>query len=97
MKGDYVLKALTQSTVTHGLCADDQLRFLSDDNSLLSSTNCQSIKCGLDSSYVGIYNHLLYVVYKFYIKLNNPFRLECDDYHVNSGFQQAGSWSFYVR
>ena len=100
MKGDYVLKALTQSTVTHGLCGDGQLRFLSDDNSVLSLADCQSINCGWVQSAVGIYDHLLYFEngdLMSFVHVNNADRMECDDRIFNSGFEQAGSWTFYVR
>ena len=99
MKGDYIVKALTQSIATHELCGDGQLRFLSDDNSRISLFSCTLIHCGFSSSYVGIYNHLLFSSGPPYshVQFREASRMECDDKGSENGFKSAGSWNYYVR
>ena len=100
MKGDYLMKALMQSTTTNtGLCGDGEMRFLSDDNSVTRSSGCSRFGCGLNQEEVGLYDHLIWdhEAHKFAYQLRSD-RFECDDnINTQAGSTQAGNWQYYVR
>ena len=94
MKGEYLKKTLFQSAHTVGICGHDAIRFLPDDNSVTRSVACNNLKSGY-GGLPNIYNHLLYSP-DIMISLIKD-RFECDDVYSQSGFQQAGTWQFYIR
>ena len=60
LKGEYLLKALTQFAPKHGFCGQNEIRFLSEDTSTLSTTDCTRLRTGLTADHFGVYDHLLY-------------------------------------
>ena len=97
MRGDFLMKMLTQSTPKNGLCGENEVRFLPDDTSALSTGNCAHLRSGYNTAHVGVYNHLLWVYYGPHLHLYLSTRMECDDRDNDSGFKINGSWTYYVR
>ena len=97
LKGEYLMKMLTQSTPKHGLCGDNEVRFLPDDTSIISSQDCANVWSGYDTNHVGLYDHLLLVYGTRHIHLHSKTRFECDDHVYNSDFTLNGSWTYFVR
>ena len=92
LKAEYLIKMLPK----HGLCGDNEIRFLLDDTSYLSSVNCAQMKTGYNVNSFGLYNHILYM-YHAHVNLHVKSRFECDDYIQQSGFTLNGSWIYFVR
>ena len=95
MKGEYLMKALFQSAHIGGICGHDAIRFLPDDNSVAGSLQCTLLKSGYGGS-LNIYSNLLWATDTMVFHLVQN-RFECDDYILQSGFQQAGTWQYYIR
>ena len=86
---------VTKQTKFSGLCP--HIRFLSDDNSVLGSADCNNIRMYNFETY---WNHFAYISYSSHIILNNDgnlARFECDDEFSNTGFTRVGNWMFFVR
>jgi len=96
MKGDSLRKMLFQSSVIAGLCGNNMFRFLADDTSVAKSTDCSQLR-SKQIQPSSVYNHLLWVADTAVYQLDPRPRFECDDWIVQSGFTQIGSWQFYVR
>lgn len=97
MKGDYLINVLTQSSTKHGLCGDDELRFLPDDMSNLRTRNCSEVNSGYSLNHVGLYNHFLYSDAGEHIHFRSSTRMECDDFVHSPSYENCGSWTYYVR
>ena len=70
-------------------------RYLADDTSLIKTRLCSHIKCARKCS--NIYDHLFYVGGSYHVHFSSKNRFECDDHSKISGFQNTGTWFFYVR
>ena len=97
MKGDFLMKMLTQFTPKNGLCGDNEISFLPDDTSNLSSGNCAHLRSGFSMEHVGVYDHLLFKIHEQHLHLFGSRRMECDDQYIDAGFNINGSWTYYVR
>ena len=84
LKDEAVLNGVigVPSSQIFNFCSPREVRFLSDDTSLISGVPCEQQLLSPSSPY----DHFFYVSSKHHVILH-PARQECDDFQVNNNFQ----------
>ena len=96
LHGDKIDKYIKKESTYNGICGN--VRFLPDDNSVMSTANCEDLRMG--HSYYGhkYYNHVIFEYGVGQVILHKAdSRYECDDWEQNAGYQEPGNWLFYIR
>ena len=86
--------ATTRSLAPSNLC--NALVYMPDDNSLAKTLACTSLKPGTGGPDKRLYYFIWYISGKTHVTAWSNSQMDCDDYN-ESGYNNYGTWRFYVK
>ena len=95
LTGQIVDDLLDQQSNLQRALLPGEYRPLPRDTSLLFNTSPNEILRKKSSAH--LYYFPIFVFAKAHVSIRYANRIECDDYHSDTGFQTAGNWQFYIR